>query len=154
MKSCVIVCDATCLSGPNGSMGYARDVGDHPQSPYNPVLLNRGLMRTPARTTTLAIVCRHDTQNQCRANPRSIGGLTTPLTARHVPQGDLLHWAVCAQRVSLSVGSRVFHRACSCTTLRVVTQWDVGCGTLSISCTTYDAMRQNLVCNYATRKNY
>jgi hypothetical protein len=154
MKSCAAACDAISLSGPTGSMQYVRDAGDHAQSLHTLILPAQALMSTLARTTTLAIVCRHDIQNQCRANHRFIGGQTTPLTALHVLQGDLLLWAIGAQQVSRSFGSRCFHGACSFTTPRMVTQWDVGCGTLSISCTTYDAMRQNLVCNYATRQNY
>ena len=154
MKSRATACDAISLSGLTGSMEYVRDAGAHPHSPYTPVLLSQALMGTPARMSTLATVYRHGIQNQCRANPRFIGGQTTLLTALHVLQGDLLLWAVCAQRVSRSFGSRCFHGACSFTTPRMVTQWDVGCGTLTISCTTYEAMRRNLVCNYATRKNY
>ena len=141
MKSYATACDAISLSGLTGSMEYVRDAGAHPHSPYTPVLLSQALMGTPARMTTLATVCRHGIQNQCRANPLSIGGQTTLFTALHVLQGDLLHWAVCAQRVSLSIGSRVFHGACSFTTLRMVTHWDVGCGTPTILCTTYEAMR-------------
>jgi hypothetical protein len=140
MKSCAAACGAISLSGLIGSMQYARDAGDPALLMHSLIPPDQARMSTLARTTTLVFVYRHDIQNQCKANHHFIGGQTTPLTAPHVLQGDLLLRAIGAQQGSRFFGSRGSRWACSFTIQRMATQSDVGCGMLSISCTTYDAM--------------